>query len=805
MTADETQDQGATPKFNKARLRILLIIIYWLIACGLLCGAVVAVWKVTSPPPESPSETPDLTITLEEALKTLAASVTVFPPTATQTSTVTPTPPPTNTPIPSATPTTTSTPTITPTFTPPVGPPTLTPAKPNDEDEVFQISEWDPEAFDFASALMEGYPQTLPASKRGTNNRLYYAAYKYAAIIQQEALLDSPNEALAIAWRWHLAYNFALTSDERAAVQYAANIQRALRNKRTTLENLADWVNAQDPRVFLEFIRAENVIEGALTQLLEISTEGGTAYLWLVINGEEIFVYPLSGEFDFPTRTQTTYLWIDLTGDGINEFVIYQPEPLVRDVVLPRVFDLAQSPPKELVFRPKLDFEIGLESTSAWSSVENNQELLFTATVYPPCPVTISHRYQWNGQWIDRIEEVYNVQATSGLLRYCELVVDQAANVWGYEAAISIMETLLPDWPPASTTERTYAADAADEWRYRLGIYHALSGNIQQATDYFEGIINSPAVPASRWVQAAQGFLSGLDTPQGIYKVCVDSGFCDPRRALKNWVASLTMEEFDNALYQLGNGGVSIRSTGTFDFEGDGVPERWFTFRHRFEQKLEFWILAKTNGQVAALFVDTVDISQPTLTRYTTHQGMAIVWLGIQQSFSLERHISSDSAYITLYPPSYFYADYTRQATDDMLSGLLSGAQPEPLRDSLFDLLDSENFACLTEEDCAYFYYALAFAYELSEDEAESVSTYLKLWRLYPQTPLASIARLKLTYKPGFGPPPTSTATATPTTTTTPTATKTGTITATPTSGPSPTPTNTGQATNTATPSTPYP
>ncbi|MBU0510260.1 MAG: hypothetical protein KJ638_00970, partial [Chloroflexi bacterium] len=727
-------------------------------------------------PRVTPTVTPDITGTLQALI--LAAGPPSSTPTATHTPSLTPTA--SRTPLPTFTPTVTLTPSPTPTITPSPRLPMLTPALPNDEKEAFRVADWSPNQFNYAIALMEGYPENLPRTD-STEEAEYYAAFYCAAVMQSEALLNYPNVPAAAGWRWGLAYNLARTGDPRSNLQYAALLTQALNSGKASPENLADWVRLQDPRLTITSPSPPNLGEGSTGQLLELNTTGGSAFLWLAESTSGYTVYSLSSEIDFPNQAQSETFWGDLTRDRVDELIIFTLGPQPRKLYFPRVFDLTKTPPKELYFAPNQGFEIGLENEYQWAAVQNAQgsaNLQFAATVYPPCPVTITHTYRWTGQSLERTLADYDLRPISSLLSYCEPLVGQAAGVWGPEAAIPIMETLLPDWPPPQSS---FALDAHDEWRYRLGIYHALMGNTEAAEAYLGGIIDSPAVAGSRWITPAREFMADSRTPAGLYQACVDASFCDPRLALQNWVASLPPEEAGNVLYHLGSGGVAIRYTHSFDFEGDGNPERWFTFRHKVSGRLEFWIVVETEEGAQALFVDTVDTNQPTLTRYTNHEGQSIVWLGSQQSFRLERFPNTNEVSISLLPPSYFYADLTNQITDNAMRSLLSGFSALIIRTELIDLYESDSFACLNSEDCAHFAYALGLASELSGDEETAVEAYLTLWWDYFESPFTTIARLKLAYKPGYGPPPTFTPTPTITPTYTPTQTPTSTPTETPT------------------------
>lgn len=822
------------PSKNKTR-RILMIIAYWIIACLCLLISIAIILLFAIPKnvvPETTS-TPDLTRTLQSAMLTFIPPSSTFTPSPVPS--ITPSPQPTWTPLPTLTPSTTPTPTSTGTVTLQPAPPTLTPARPREEAEAFQIAEWLLQDFDYVIALAESYPNTLPEDQRGPLNRDYYAAYGYATILQGEALLEYPNAFEATNWDWGQAYNLARTSNPQAAARYAVLINAAYNAEGVKIGNLEGWIRQNDPRLWLEIIKRPAIGENLVNQVLKLNAEGGSAYLWLVETNTGTTVYPLSSEFDFPERMLPEHYWSDITRDGIEELVIHHPNAPLRKIRFPRIFDLTQNPPRELNFKPNQDFDIGLENEYLWDSVvgENSgEDLRYTATVYPPCPVTIYHTYHWNGTWIERNRADYAIRPVPGIVSYCELIVNQAAWVWGAETAIPLMETLLPEWPPIGTSEpRTYPVDAKDEWRYRLGIYYALTGDTLRAEEYFQDLIDNPTIPGSRWVKPAQEFQRGLDTPEGIYQACIPSEFCDPRVALKNLVAAIPLNADHDVLYYLTRAGIAIRYTYEFDFEGDGIPERYITFRHHPDQKLEFWIMAEKSIGYEALFVDTIAVSQPTLTRYVTRQGISIVWLNSQQSFTLGRFTGTDEVYVIRYAPSYFYSDFTLETVDSAINALLSGAAPLPIRDGLVALRRSENFACLVEDDCAYFYYALGLANQFGLDESGAVDSYLFIWNEYPNSPFTYMARLKLAYKPGYGPPPTftptptntATPTRTPTTTPTPTLTHTPgpspTPTMTHTPGPSPTPTDTATATPTATatntptatatstntPTTPYP
>ncbi len=782
--------------------RIILAVIYWSAAVVVLLVVIFGVIKLTSPSsPASP--TPDLTATLQQAI--LEA---LGPATATPVPSITPIPP--DTPMPSITPIASLIPSITPSPLPTATPtstpllPTLTPALPADTNEAFQLKPLSAQDYDHLITLMEVFPELLPDRDE---NDAYYTSFFYAMLANYEALLHYPKNPLAEGWRWRLANHLNQIGDQRTSIHYANLISQGLNNQGLALEDLPSWIQLGDPNLSLAVLNVNPIGVNITNRVLEIQTPGGSIYLWLVDDGNQYKVYALADETNYQSHLPSEVIWGDINDDQWQEIIIFTPRSEGRNLDFPRVFNLAQNPPEELFFRRDQKFRIGLENEYDWKVTRNDagyNDLQLTATVYPPCLLDIEQTYTWMDGWIVRRDESYQIQPISELLGYCELLVDQASAIWGYPAAIEIMEQLLPDWPPPPTPEKTYPLDSADEWRFRLGVYQALAGNTSGARSYLNQILQSPIVPRSRWVTAAGKFIAGLDSPKAFYKACLDTTYCNPRLALAYWIASLSPEEAPYALYHLSGGGASIRYTGSFDFEGDDFPERWFTIRHHPMDRLEFWVLTEGTQGPQGLFVTTVEYNNPNLIRYTDYDGLAYVWIDAEQSFRLVRGPDPLEVSIELLAPTYYFTALTNQVSTNALKSLLTGFSPDTILAELQTYLESSSFTCMNKDDCARFYYALGLAAELSGNEALAIDYYLKIWWDSFESPFSTLVRLKLAYKPGYEPTPTitpsPTITLTPTISPTPTITSPPTLTPTATStGPTPTASSTPTATSTST------
>lgn len=711
---------------------------------------------------------------LPTATRTSTATATPEP-TSTATATITPTRRPTFTPEPTATATITPSATSTPTRTPA---PQLTRAFPIDDNEQYRLVEWSPELVERASEILESYPDTLSVYARGEDNAGYYAAFKYAILAQQEALLRFPTAQQADRWLWQMAYNLARTGDVRAGAIYATLVTNALNNQSASLAELSGWGFSHDPPMVIEVFSLENRPGYVNNHLVKISTPGnnGGAFFWLGETSNSYVSYPLNSDFDFLHPAEVNYFSGDLTGDGNAEVAIFRSRlPGSLQYILPRVFSLAHLPPVELGFDPHQYPDVGPDFRNHWAAGEPGEShLQFIDKVFPACPVTVRHLFHWNGQAFEYLRARYEIEPDEDLLAYCTVVVNHAAQVWGLETTIQLMETLIPIWPPEIDLEgNPYPQESLDEWRYRLGINYLLTGKDQEASDTFNSIIANPAAPGSLWTTSAQDFLAAYQTPRDIYRVCLAARFCDPRLALLKMVSTFSRDDYARAPEILREAGVTLRTAGYFDFDGDGLTERWFLLRHRSGERLEFWILAQSDQAVMAHFVDYVDASQPRISFLQPDDDPPVVLVEPQLTFVLDRHTSTQEPFIRFTRPVVVFSVHrTEQALEEIQRALLSGEDPEQMRSKLIGIEGSAYFTC-NYFLCPQYYYLLGLANELAGNERPAVDAYLELWRQYPLSPYATLARLKLS---GIAVQPAPSPSPMPTFTITPTSTQTGTL-----------------------------
>lgn len=779
---------------NAARNRFLLTSLGIIFIFVLTLLVLLAAYPLVLAPPATltPTITPTRTITLTPSL-TPTITLTLRP-TATRRPTFTPTATltPSLTPLPSQTPTA-------------IGPPTLTPARPIIGEDVYSLQPWLPEKADQVAALVADYPNTLPRQARGENDENYYAAFKHAVMAYNEALLRFPEAPQADRWRWSLAYSLARAGDPRAGEQYAQLIATALNRQETDLEALPAWFQDKQPGMEIEVIEMKPLPGYLNTHLVQIDQAGG-AILVLVETPAGFRSEVLVSNFDFVSPVSLAAFAADVTGDGSDEVVVYSPTPGdPLDVQPPQVFDFSTAPFTELDFNPALaDLPIGADFTQTWSpgsASSQGEALRLDIELFPFCPLTISRTYTWNGEWFEGNPPEFQIQPSPGTLAYCEPALDHAHRTWSAGSVIPIVETLLADWPPEKDLSgKPYPPDAKDELRYRLGIYHALNGDFDQARNTLNAIIKAPTTSDSRWIEPARQFLEIYQSPDDLYRACVTTSYCAADQALKYLVESIPASRYPQLLSDLWQAGVAQRASGYYDFDGDGATESWITVQHRPGEKLEFWILANYPQGIKAFRVDLIDSSLPDLYPYNEDEVPPVTMLNGAKAFQMKRLPGTLLPYLVFPKLPQFWPNRFEDGLEAALADLFNGASPEDIQERLLNLQTNPGLLCKPFWSCDRYFYGLALASELAGDEQTAIEYLLNLWFDYSRSPYTTMARLRLK-GPAFIPSATPTITLTPIVTSTPTVTGTP-----PTATPTPDPNATITPSPTPLPSaTPYP
>jgi hypothetical protein len=727
MRSSSSKTSAKQPIISRYTIFMVLFLILILLVAGW--------WAVSSyQPPVIPTAVvyqPSATLT-----PTITATFTLTPtPTRTPRPTWTVRPRMTDTPTETATPTQTSTPTRIP---------TITRAVPVRFNDLYSLVPWTPDLADRAAQMAYEFPDVIFPATADKSKPAYHAAYRAAAGAYKEALLRFPDDPRAVNWQWRLAYALAQIGDPAATQLYAGFIQGALKKGDLRVEELPEWFTRQEPRLTLQIdnIPAE---PGQLNQDLINIIEGGV-YLWLLETPTNIQVLPVTDNFDFESAQKSVHLLGDLTGDGKTEVSIYQPDSK-RPTILkePSIFSLSGQEPLELSVRTSPPIDLQTDYTASLEPGKG-KDFNLIASLFPACPVTFTQGYTWDQtQFVPNPVQI-NVSPVTDYLQYCDPVLNHAYNAWPASVNLALIDTLLPLWPPVKgLDEQPYPADAKDELRYRQGIYQALTGQYDQSTKNLQDLVDNPTVSESPWVTEAKDFLNLYRTPENLYLACQASTECDLRSALEEIIRSSDTNDLTRVYETLRESSVSIRATGLFDFDQDGDPERWVTIQPRTGQSLEFWILASSSQGVFPLYVDLVTRDRPTpFLNEPAGATPPIFQIDNQKGYQLKRVPGSGKPFLVEAEVVSPVTTYTLDTLEENQAALLSGVDPNMVRDSLLEVLNSGRFNCLNDRICDRFYYTLGLAYELSGDTREAIDTYIKLWWENGQSPYTKIARLKI-------------------------------------------------------------
>ena len=679
------------------------------------------------------------------------------------TSTETPTARPTWTIRPSASPTLTSTPTASATAT---LYPLLPPARPLSFNYMYRLREWTPARADQMAAMLQDFPPARFSTEEQRSEPGFNEAYYYPAIAYREALLRFPEDPLVENWQWSLAYNFARNNAPQTAGYYADLILQALTAEAVDLDQLPAWFEEQEPRLMLDVLPVPAPAGYATSHILQIRG-GGAATIWLLGKSTDFEVHLLSSKFDFASGLTGGVVTGDLTGDGSPEVVTFYSQTGDSHLLSnPQVYSLESLPPVELPFAASMPFDLGVEFVPDWQILQDGGQgnlLQFSARILPACPVEVTRNYRWEEGAFRLLSTEQVLLPEPDLVEYCEISVELASSLWGYEAAAKFMEEALPYWPPERTIEgRLYQPDARDEWLYRLGIAHALAGNIEQAHGFLKEAVELPSLPGGEWVERAKFFLVNYESREDLYQVCRQAPACDLRAALEAQVSMLPFDRYAFIVSDLRAAGVSVRSNGLFDFNQDGFQERWIIVLPQESQKLELWIMARGADQIHALFVDVIETPQPQFRYSDFVQEPPIIQIELGKGFKLEVLPDSGEPFLTQHNLEFQPSTYTLDTLNNAIEALFSDEDPALVLETLENLQESARFNCLNFRICDRFYYLLGLAYELNGRESDAIDTYLKLWWEHLDSPFTTMARLKLETLSWVTPAPPGTPTQTP-------------------------------------------
>jgi hypothetical protein len=699
-------------------------------------------------------------------------------------------PPITKTALPSPT-TVPATPTLRPTATSiPDLPffPTLTPAARAASSSAYQLAALTADQADEMIVRMEQLIPPLEDNDQffGSDIVPYYRAVWYAA---WNALAHFPNDPRAEAWRWKSAHYMGLSGEGvEASKQYAALLTATLNSGQITLDDLPERVklgNIRDslllPAFGLQFepisvpdmdksyivtignlLHADNHIAACFL----VTQKAGTYSTYLIQQGFTNYGYSIMSRDSLDCTPR------DLTDDGIDEIIVGRYQGGHAGSSTSQVFDLTSLPPQAMLFASghgeKTDSMPDLiqESPKTGGKTQAHFEVPMGDL---NCGNYVVEDYQWNGKWFELRQRNFKLVEPDRSMDRCTEWVGYYADQLPTKDAAVFLDQVINAYKPLIGTD----TDLLEEFRIQKGLDLVYDGDQTGARAMLAEIVEAPFAKDSRWVEPVKNFLQTYQQPADLYRACAlltvcptyrdasgPSGcmdMCDSAYTLKTLLstqyASIPLDKLSPTMKGIG---VSLAAQGWYDFNQDQKPELWFTVSKPFDPP-DLWIAVETNTGNTAFEIGYYepDTSAPTFKIEKTSTGQTLVDYGDYDGNKVELTVDpvSGNAQINQVIPSENAIKQDLLKFKELRAMLFAGSTPAPIYQQLVDLdrkypncpfgieptWDTAQFY-----DCASFYYTLAFSAELSGKADEAVKRYHSVWGVFPESPFATLARLKL-------------------------------------------------------------
>lgn len=702
-----------------------------------------------------------LTICFFAILLAACAPVTAAP-LPTQTSTLQPTPSATARPIES---TSTATrrpfPTVTLTFIP-----TLTPATPLAK-STYSLNPASPVQADEIIASIASQLNATEAedSEGGVYGDVYHLQkYRYLAFAEQEALLRFKDAPQAERWRWNLAYDQAMADpyaeDENAPElkTYASLMEEALNNGTTNPDDLPAWFTKHETRITAK--TTFPVPPPGFQRSFVVSLDD-SAFFWMTQKDGKFSVVGLrSSLFYYRDFAGGSYRFLDLTGDGIPELIFNLGQSYCCGFfTYSYVYDISQGVPRQLQFHNTSGVQnnVNSDGESKLLGLDAGEALhgfTFESTYgdhySTPCQLKQYDKYIWNGAQFELVDTWYDIDPSGKEI--CDFATSMASDKPEMEVVVKAIREI----DRQHTTDQSRLEEFRDAIRYRLGEYYAQIGDVAKAQKTLADLLTQPAMPAkpvSKWSSAAKTFLENYQSSADTYKICAKVDVCDSATALEALIHNASSEQWLRMKAYLTDAGVSVKSSGFFDFDKNDQMDQWLVVHLPGVDANQFWLVTQTKSDPQGLFVTEISGTRPTMRHFDDYNLGLTTEVDAKTVFSLAWLKIAGKPYIEKRTPTPQKEEYEpseeetflAQALERIHADLLLGENPEEIRAQLLAMQQTPAFDC-RRLDCDKFYYLLGLSNELAGDQQNAIKNYLQVWQDYPYSFFTIMARIKLAH-----------------------------------------------------------
>ncbi|MGC1378711.1 MAG: hypothetical protein WA821_20940 [Anaerolineales bacterium] len=660
-----------------------------------------------------------------------------------------------------------------------------------------------PQTADQADESIAQLGQIIPTLKNpysccdGDYYSPYYRAIWYAA---WNALAHFPNDPRAEAWRWKMARYMALSGDlDEADQTYTELIESTLNADRVSVDDLPNHAllgNTQasvyEPSFVMEIspISVPHTDHGFIAKVGNLNNPDiPIAACFLVTEKagqyDTYFIQDsfLDSGYNAMSRDGIDCLPNDLTNDGVDEIITNRYSGGHNGGFTFKVFDITSLPPQALPFTSKQ----GESSTAqyvdyveGYPKINGKVQIQFNHSASNlNCDNYRNEYFQWTGKSFELVRQDFHFGLPPDVDLSANCVDDALGGLYELDTkdGASFLEQAVQAYRPYASQ----VGGILDEFIVRQAIYDALLGKQEKARATLTEMIRNPIIEDSVWIEPTQKFLATYKRPADLYLACsafvsctpyrdVESGpgtctqipLCDTEAVLDYTLTSLYPSiHLDQVGASLKKVGVDIAAEGWFDFDQDQKQEYWFTLLRPQNDEYGLWIVAESPKGKTILNAGfyTPNIPQPTFRIEHTVSHPFLINLDGYMRLELLRDPKTGEPSINWFDPDALDESQNAIRADlgkfkQLQQQLFSGGSPVPVYDQVAEIgrkyqdcpfkeVDKDGDVSYSY-DCASFYYTLAFSAELAGNDTDAVKRYYAVWSVYPDSPFAILARLKL-------------------------------------------------------------
>lgn len=635
-----------------------------------------------------------------------------------------------------------------------------------DQQKQYKMANWTPQLANQVIAVLRAYPDNLGFPELGYHDSGYYGASGYALFAEQEALLRFPKSSFRENWVWDAAYRMALIGEPEVIDTYAELINQALSMESIDVQDLETWFNDHENRLQLRVLALPPSTGLHNSYLIEISDpdQSSGIYLSLVSNGSQSRAYPLPasdhggyGDFGFSSAEGIRAELRDITGDGISEIITRHAFfPGSGDALVTNfdVFDMSQKSPRKIEFNPPIP---GMRHRT-WSVILDNDQkprmkfdFVFDRIL---CPFIFSEEYQWNGEGFELINHMYpdksQVIEQAGKECLDQLVFSLMLDVRnGDIEAARALDGLLDEWPYFNDPwlpGNDNSPSTRDKARFIVGLYLAFDGQVELSRNEMNSIISSPTTSTSDWIAHAQVFLAKFHSRNDLPDACIAVKICGKFLDLDQMISTLNASDLQAVTDFINQIGVDILNSGSFDANSDGHPDLWIVTNNTVGNSAT-WLFIKDNLGVQSFSPGRLSTANPI----ALHSQPSFMDYSV---FSIESDEGSETFIFDRDPLSgeiqvSRLCDHLDAELNHLQNDLIAGNPPSEIIEGLSKIGQRLDAACAYPYSWIEYMksrqqYLLGLAYELTGNSPRAVENFLAVWKSYPRSPYAIMARAKL-------------------------------------------------------------